>query len=77
VNDPPAGIGGLVHQLGPVLTAATMFSVSDVLAKISLEAGSDVLSLLAFRSVVGIGLIFIWMRLGAARVKLAPRRKWI
>jgi drug/metabolite transporter (DMT)-like permease len=77
VNDPPAGIGGLVHQLGPVLTAATMFSVSDVFAKISLEAGSDVLSLLAFRSVVGIGLIFIWMRLGAARVKLPPRLKWI
>jgi drug/metabolite transporter (DMT)-like permease len=77
VSDPPAGIRGLVHQLGPVLTAATMFSVSDVFAKISLEAGSDVLSLLAFRSVVGIGLIFIWMRLGAARVKMPSRLKWI
>jgi probable blue pigment (indigoidine) exporter len=77
VSDPPAGIRGLIHQLGPVLTAATMFSVSDVFAKISLEAGSDVLSLLAFRSVVGIGLIFIWMRLGAARVKMPPRLKWI
>jgi drug/metabolite transporter (DMT)-like permease len=77
VTDPPAGIRGLVHRLGPVLTAATMFSVSDVFAKISLEAGSDVLSLLAFRSVVGIGLIFIWMRLGAARAKMPPRLKWI
>ena len=77
VIDPPAGIRGLIHQLGPVLTAATMFSVSDVFAKISLEAGSDVLSLLAFRSVVGIGLIFIWMRLGAARAKMSPRLKWI
>ncbi len=77
MSDPPAGIRGLIHQLGPVLTAATMFSVSDVFAKISLEAGSDVLSLLAFRSVVGIGLIFIWMRLGAARVKMPPRLKWI
>jgi probable blue pigment (indigoidine) exporter len=77
VTDPPAGIRGLIHQLGPVLTAATMFSVSDVFAKISLEAGSDVLSLLAFRSVVGIGLIFICMRLGAARAKMPPRLKWI
>ncbi len=77
VKDPPAGIRGLVHQLGPVLIAATTFSVSDVFAKISLEAGSDVLSLLAFRSVVGIGIVFIWMRLGAASVKLSPRLKWI
>jgi drug/metabolite transporter (DMT)-like permease len=77
VTDPPAGIRGLIHQLGPVLTAATMFSVSDVFAKISLEAGSDVLSLLAFRSVIGIGLIFIWMRLGTASAKLPPRLKWI
>jgi probable blue pigment (indigoidine) exporter len=77
VTDSPAGVRGLSHQLGPVLTAATMFSVSDVFAKISLEAGSDVLSLLAFRSVVGIGLIFTWMRLGSARAKMPPRLKWI
>ena len=77
MTDPPAGVRGLIRQLGPVLTAATMFSVSDVFAKISLEADSDVLSLLAFRSVVGIGLIFVWMRLGAARTKMPPRLKWI
>jgi drug/metabolite transporter (DMT)-like permease len=77
VSDPPAGIRGLVQQPGPVLIAATMFSVSDVFAKISLQAGSDVLSVLAFRSVVGIGLIFIWMRLGVASAKLSPRLKWI
>jgi probable blue pigment (indigoidine) exporter len=77
VTEPPAGFRGLVHQLGPVLIAATMFGVSDVSAKISLQAGSDVLSLLAFRSVVGIGLLFAWLRLGAASAKLPPRLKWI
>jgi probable blue pigment (indigoidine) exporter len=77
VTDPPAGIRGLIHQLGPVLTAATMFGISDVLGKYALESGSDVLTLLTFRSVLGIGLIFIWMRLGAASVKLPPRLKWI
>jgi probable blue pigment (indigoidine) exporter len=75
VTDP--GLRGFVHQLGPVLVAATMFSVSDVFAKISLEAGSDVLSLLAFRSVIGIGLIFLWMRLGPAVKAMSPRHKWI
>jgi probable blue pigment (indigoidine) exporter len=77
LTDPPAGIRGLVHQLGPVLIAATMFSISDVSGKIALESGSDVLSLLAFRSVIGIGLLFVWLRLGAASVKLPPRLKWI
>ena len=60
-----------------ILIAATMFSISDVSGKIALESGSDVLSLLAFRSVVGIGLLFAWLRLGAASVELPPRLKWI
>jgi probable blue pigment (indigoidine) exporter len=77
VSGPPAGIRGLVRQLGPVLTAATMFSIADVLGKFALLSGSDVLTLLTFRSVLGIGLIFIWMRLGTASVKLPPRQKWI
>ena len=71
VTDPPAGIRGLVHQLGPVLIAATTFGFSDVSAKIVLEAGGDVLSLLTFRSVVGIGLLFIWLRLGGSGAKLS------
>jgi drug/metabolite transporter (DMT)-like permease len=75
VIDP--GLRGLVHQLGPVLIAATMFSVSDVFAKVALEAGSDVLSLLAFRSVIGIGLIFMWMRFGPAAKAMPSQHKWI
>ena len=77
VTEPPAGIRGLVHQLGPVLIAATTFGFSDVSAKIVLEAGGDVLSLLTFRSVVGIGLLSVWSRLDAAGAKLPPRLKWI
>jgi chromosome partitioning protein len=77
VTDPPAGLRGLVHQLGPVLIAATMFGVSDVSGKYVLESGSDVLTLLAFRSVVGLGLVFIWMRLGPPGAELPPRLKWI
>jgi probable blue pigment (indigoidine) exporter len=77
VSCPPDGIRGLVRQLGPVLTAATMFAISDILGKFALLSGSDVLTLLTFRSVLGIGLIFIWMRLGTASVKLPPRQKWI
>jgi probable blue pigment (indigoidine) exporter len=73
----PSGVRGLAHQLGPVLTAATMFSISDIAGKYSLESGSDVLTLLSFRSVVGIGLLLAWMRLGSAPAALPPRLKWI
>jgi drug/metabolite transporter (DMT)-like permease len=73
----PVGMRGVFHQLGPVLTAAVMFAVSDVFGKLALEGGSDVPSLLSFRSVLGIGLVFIWLRLGEPAVALPPRAKWI
>jgi drug/metabolite transporter (DMT)-like permease len=68
---------GLAHQLGPVLISALMFSVSDIAGKTALESGSDVLTLLSFRSVIGIGLLFVWLRLANAPTALPPRAKWI
>jgi drug/metabolite transporter (DMT)-like permease len=76
-DQPAAGIRGIFHQLGPVLTAAVMFSVSDVFGKLALEGGADVLSLLSFRSVLGVGLVFAWLRLGKPAVALPPQAKWI
>jgi probable blue pigment (indigoidine) exporter len=76
-GQPPAGIRDVFRQLVPVLTAAVMFTISDVFGKLALEGGADVLSLLSFRSVLGIGLVFIWLRLGAPAVALARPAKWI
>jgi probable blue pigment (indigoidine) exporter len=76
-DQPPTGIRGVFRQLGPVLTAAVMFTVSDVSGKLALEGGADVLSLLSFRSVLGIGLVFIWLRLGEPAVALSQPAKWI
>jgi len=76
-EQPPAGVRGVFHQLGPVLTAAVMFTVSDVFAKLALEGGTDVLSLLSFRSILGIGLVFVWLRLGEPAVALSRNAKWI
>jgi probable blue pigment (indigoidine) exporter len=73
----PAGIRGAYHQLGPVLTAAVMFTVSDVFGKLALESGTDVLSLLSFRSILGIGLVFVWLRLGEPAVALSRNAKRI
>jgi probable blue pigment (indigoidine) exporter len=76
-DTPKAGLHGSMHQLGPVVIAALMFSASDVFAKVALEGGSDVLSLLAFRSIVGIALMFGWLRLGPPAVALTPQARWV
>jgi probable blue pigment (indigoidine) exporter len=68
---------GVVARLGPVLTAAVMFSVSDVFAKLALEGGTDTLTLLSSRTVVGIALVFMWLRFNRAGVPLTPRAKWV
>jgi len=76
-DQPPAGVHDAFHQLGPVLTAAVMFTVSDVFGKLALEGGTDVLSLLSFRSILGIGLVFVWLRLGEPAVALSRNAKRI
>ncbi len=76
-DQPLAGMRGILQQLGPVLTAALMFTASDVAAKLALEAGSDVLTILAFRSMLGIAVVFAWLRLAPTKSRLAPRIKWI
>lgn len=76
IDQPEAGLRGILHQLGPVLITAAAFAVSDVFGKVALEAGSDVLSLLAFRSIIGIVLVFLWLRLGP-KAALSRRTKWI
>jgi drug/metabolite transporter (DMT)-like permease len=77
IDTPSAGLRGIVHQLGPVLFAALMFTLSDVFAKLALEGGADVLSVLSFRGILGICLVSIWLRLGKPAVALKPRAKWV
>jgi drug/metabolite transporter (DMT)-like permease len=48
-----------------------------VFAKLALEGGTDVLSLLSFRSILGIGFVFLWLRLGKPAVALSRPAKWI
>jgi drug/metabolite transporter (DMT)-like permease len=73
----PASIRDVLRQLGPVLTAAVMFTVSDVFGKLALEGGADVLSVLSFRSVLGIGFVSLWLRLGKPAAALSPNAKLI
>ena len=53
-----------LHDLGPGILAASTFAASNVLSKIVLASGSDVLTLSLFRGLVGVALLFVWLRIG-------------
>jgi len=53
-----------VHHLGPGVAAGMALGISDVLGKIVLTGGVDVVSMLLFRSVVGLLFVASWFRFG-------------
>jgi len=54
-----------MHWLAPGIAAGTALGISDVLAKIVLGAGVDVVSMLSFRSLVGLAFVATWFRFGS------------
>jgi drug/metabolite transporter (DMT)-like permease len=67
---------GKVFPLAPGIFAGTALGISDVLAKIVLATGCDVLSMLSFRSVVGLAFVATWLRVGP-RPQADARVRWI
>ncbi|MBI3515428.1 MAG: DMT family transporter [Proteobacteria bacterium] len=61
----------------PGVAAALAFGVSNVLGKVAFQDGADVLALVAFRSVLGIGLLWGWLRLGPPAPRHSRRARWI
>jgi drug/metabolite transporter (DMT)-like permease len=53
-----------MHRLAPGIAAGTSLGISDVLAKIVLLGGVDVVSMLSFRSLVGLAFVATWFRFG-------------
>jgi drug/metabolite transporter (DMT)-like permease len=66
-----------LSDLVPGIIAATCFAVSNVLSKIVLAAGADVLTLSLFRGLVGVALLFVWLRIIATPKPHTPRARWI
>ena len=73
----PAAAGSRLTQIAPALLGATSFACADVLAKVALNAGADVLTLTSVRGVLGLALLTAWLRLGTRLVPLTPRVRWI
>jgi drug/metabolite transporter (DMT)-like permease len=64
-------------DLWPGIIAASSFAICNVLSKIVLNAGADVLTLSVFRGLVGVALMFVWLRIGVAPTPHTPQARWI
>jgi len=62
--------------LAPGIAAGVSLGISDVLAKIVLATGCDVLTLLSFRSVVGLAFVASWLHFGP-KPSIDARVRWI
>src|SRR5262249_26898179 len=72
-----AQAGGRLARIGPALLGATSFACGDVLSKIVLVAGADALTASLARGVVGVALLFAWLRLVPRPRPFAPRARTI
>jgi len=66
-----------LHDFGPGIIAATSFGVCNVLSKLVLIDGSDVLTLVLFRGVVGALFMAAYLKFGPPAKPETPRTRWI
>jgi drug/metabolite transporter (DMT)-like permease len=69
--------GSRLAQIGPALLGASSFACADVLSKVVLIDGADVLTMSAVRAVLGVAMLFVWLKLVPPAAAFAPRAKWI
>src|SRR5262245_25417686 len=66
-----------LHRIGPAVLGAGAFACADVLGKVTLNAGADVLTAVTFRSYVGLGLLYAWLRFEPPAAVVDRRARWI
>ena len=65
------------HNLAPGIIAASSFGTTDVLSKMVLTAGADVLTMALARGVVGLALVFLWLQLDPPSTRFDKRARRI
>jgi probable blue pigment (indigoidine) exporter len=65
-----------IFPAAPGIAAAVVLGVADILVKIIAAAHCDVLTMLSFRSVIGLGFVAVWLRLGP-KPPTDARVRWI
>jgi probable blue pigment (indigoidine) exporter len=74
---PPAPPAGKLAQLAPAIIGASSFGFADVMTKLTLQSGADVLTMALFRGLVGLPLLAAWLYVGVRAKPLGAREKWI
>ncbi|HYY38432.1 MAG TPA: EamA family transporter, partial [Xanthobacteraceae bacterium] len=64
-------------QIGPALLGASSFACADVLIKVVLIEGADVLTMSAIRAVLGVAMLSAWLKFVPPRGGFDPRATWI
>ena len=64
-------------QIGPAVLGASSFACADVLIKVVLIEGADVLTMSAIRAVLGVAMLFAWLKLVPPRGAFSRRATWI
>src|SRR3981189_3307830 len=62
---------GLLATIGPALLGASSFACADVLSKVTLNAGTDVLTMSMARGFIGLAVMFVWLRLALRAARAA------
>jgi drug/metabolite transporter (DMT)-like permease len=75
-TDEGRSAAGAMFPLAPGIAAGVALGISDVLTKIVIAAGADVLTVLSFRSVVGLAFVATWLRFGP-KPHADARVRWI
>jgi len=77
VPHPDPSRAGRLAQVLPAIIGASSFACADVLTKVTLWDGVDVLTLALFRGFIGLPLLTAWILVGARPLPLAPRAIWL
>jgi probable blue pigment (indigoidine) exporter len=64
-------------QIGPAVLGASSFACADVLIKVVLIDGADVLTTSAVRAVLGLAFLSAWLKLARPRGAFTARATWI
>jgi hypothetical protein len=70
--------GSRLTMIGPALLGASSFACADVLSKVALTEGGDVLTVATVRGVLGLAVIYAWLKLAApiAAARAASPPRW-
>jgi drug/metabolite transporter (DMT)-like permease len=73
----PIAVKSRLTDLLPGVIAASSFGFSNVLSKLVLNSGADVLTLSLFRGIVGMVLLAAWLRIGPQPTPHTPQARWV